>query len=168
MRREGILHLCKHLGSKYMFNKSLCNVKIWEVEGRGIGSLTVTSTHNWFLKVPRLQMFLVEKSYIHLLDCLSWMKCYLIYLKQGIALYIYYLFIVASEMNRCLGEVIDFTRWIEFALYIKQEDAMNCQILASHAEKYTLTTKQHVLSLCFLWIVVAGTQCSFKLSQFLG
>ena len=52
------------------------------------------------------------------------MKCYLIYLKQGIALYIYYLFIVASEMNRCLGEVIDFTRCIEFALYIKQEDAI--------------------------------------------
>lgn len=50
------------------------------------------------------------------------MKCYLIYLKQVHSLYIYYLFIVASEMNRCLGEVIDFTRWIEFALYIKQED----------------------------------------------
>ena len=25
-------------------------------------------------------------------------------------------------MNRCFGEVIDFTRWVGFALYIKQED----------------------------------------------
>lgn len=52
------------------------------------------------------------------------MKCYQIYLKQVIALYIYYLFIVSSEMNRSLGEVTDFTRWVGFALYIKQEDAV--------------------------------------------
>lgn len=51
-------------------------------------------------------------------------------LKTSLYIFTIY-FLLSSEVNKSLGEVIGFTGWVGFALYIKYENALNCPVLAA-------------------------------------